>query len=333
MLKLTRRFWFASSFSRGAVVAALAIGVSVSFTSCGDADPASEETALERSDSKLDERSRIRRFWQSNREANRLRLARDYEAAVESFRQALEIDPEHLDSLYYLGVALKEQGEYLQAEAVYRRMLEVNPESNRAVSQLAALLGLLAPGSRPDFGEARDWLERSVELNREHSGVALSLGRLLLQQREYEQAIESFEAAAGYGSAEGDLSVGFVELLRGDRPAARKRFEAVLAAAAREQERMARGEKAEGDTRTGSGGASSPLGSAANRARSLLAWVSEKPRQERPRPAWTDITAKVGLPSDGGRASWADYDGDGWTDVLIAGPGRVRLYRNRRGRF
>ncbi len=35
-------------------------------------------------------------------------------------------------------------------------------------------------------------------------------------------------------------------------------------------------------------------------------------------PWFVDVTAQVGL-SGGGTAAWADYDGDGWTDVLIGG--------------
>jgi len=40
-------------------------------------------------------------------------------------------------------------------------------------------------------------------------------------------------------------------------------------------------------------------------------------------PWFVDVTAQVGL-SGGGTAAWADYDGDGWTDVLIGGA----LFRN-----
>jgi hypothetical protein len=43
-------------------------------------------------------------------------------------------------------------------------------------------------------------------------------------------------------------------------------------------------------------------------------------------PWFADVTAEVGL-AGGGKAAWADYDGDGWVDVLIGG----RLYRNEQG--
>lgn len=49
-----------------------------------------------------------------------------------------------------------------------------------------------------------------------------------------------------------------------------------------------------------------------------------------------DVTESVGL----GQASWyshgtaaSDYDGDGWTDLLVTGYGGVTLYRNEQGKF
>ncbi len=51
----------------------------------------------------------------------------------------------------------------------------------------------------------------------------------------------------------------------------------------------------------------------------------------RPGGAFEDVTARSGLPREGEgrpRAAWADLDGDGWEDLLLAG----RVYRNEGGR-
>lgn len=292
----------------------------------GDSAPEGETASAEQS-----KRQRIVRFWQLQREANRLRLAGDFDAAIESFEAALEINPSHEDSLYYLGISLEEVGEYARAEEAYRRILELAPNSNHAVTQLADLKATVAPGSNPDFEEARKLLERSIAINREHSGPYLRLGRLALMEGDAGEAIRQFETAAGFGSAEGDLMVGFTLLLRGDETAAANRFQAVIAAAERERARTASGGKSsEGDVRPAAGGApASPVQSAAARAEKLLALTESGSSVG----AWRDVTRAVGLPSDGGRAAWADYDGDGWTDALVAGPGPARLYRNGHGRF
>jgi hypothetical protein len=204
-------------------------------------------------------------------------------------------------------------------------MIEVNPESNRAVTQLAALLALAAPGARRDLEEARVLLERAIEINREHSGPYLALGRLDLADNDPRQAIRHFTTAARFGSAEGDLMVGLTHLLLGERPAADARFRAVIAAAGRERERSKMGEKAEGDVPSSLGAVTGPLQAAAVRAEALL--------EARDPTGWENVALGAGLPADGGRAAWADFDHDGWTDALVCGPGPVRLFRNAQGRF
>ena len=48
-----------------------------------------------------------------------------------------------------------------------------------------------------------------------------------------------------------------------------------------------------------------------------------------------DVTTKAGLPGEGFSigAAAADFDGDGWTDLFVAGAGKNLLYRNEKGRF
>jgi len=50
-----------------------------------------------------------------------------------------------------------------------------------------------------------------------------------------------------------------------------------------------------------------------------------------------DVTAEVGLPTEGTfyghGVAVADYDNDGWPDLLITGYGRMALYHNQRGKF
>lgn len=50
-----------------------------------------------------------------------------------------------------------------------------------------------------------------------------------------------------------------------------------------------------------------------------------------------DVTAEVGLPTDGAfyshGAAACDFDNDGWPDLLVTGYGRMALYRNDRGTF
>lgn len=58
----------------------------------------------------------------------------------------------------------------------------------------------------------------------------------------------------------------------------------------------------------------------------LLVSVVLLPLSASAEPAFVDVTAQVGL-SGGGQAAWADYDADGWVDVLIG----ATLFRNIEG--
>jgi len=313
-----------------AILVSLSV-VSLSFFGCTGATE-ERQTAAARDP----EKARIRDFWQLHGEANRLRLAGDYQAAVERYGQCLELDPGHEDSLYYLGATLKELGQYREAEAVYRRMFEGNPASSRAVSQLAGLLSQRVPGAAPNPDEARSWLERGIALNREHSGPYLKLGRLLLDEGRFADAADTFLTAARFGSPEGSLMSAYALLLQGENRQARRLLQRVLDNEEMETRLAARGGKLEGDTRGATNSPGRPQRSTGIRARLFLSWItpSAAGHDSAPEaPAWHDISKEAGLQPGGGRAAWADFSGDGLVDAVVTGPGPVRLYRNQGGRF
>ena len=104
----------------------------------------------------LDERKQqIRLFWDAYNSARSLRTRKEYEPAAREYERALEIDPQHEDSLYYLGSCLLEVGEYEKAVQVYERLVILNPRSNRGLSQLGLLLSTPAPGAVLNLERAR----------------------------------------------------------------------------------------------------------------------------------------------------------------------------------
>ena len=274
------------------------------------------------------EKQGVRDFWTLNREANRLRLAEDYEKAAETFRRCLDINSEHEDSLYYLGASLEGSGEYSGAAAAYRRMIALNPSSNRAISQLAHILATPYPGAPSDLKEARALLNRSIKLNREHSGPYLSLGRSLLDQGRFARAAEAFETAAQFGSAEGRFLTGYAAIVQGQSTKARAAFQQVFHVAEEERKLQARGGKQEGDVAKNAGLALNPVLSAAIRSRLLVNDLDDPARS-----GWNDVTAQSGFSPGGGRAAWEDFDLDGDIDAVVVGPGPVHLYRDSSGTF
>jgi Tfp pilus assembly protein PilF len=292
------------------------------------------------------EKQRIQTFWDSYNKANELRAQGEFDAAVPAYRACLKLDPEHEESLYYLGTSLQEVGEYTEAAATFRNMIELYPESSRAHSQLGNTLSTLAPGARLDFDRARRAYLRSVEINREEAGPFLRLGLLELDRGRWDAALEQLRIASGFASPEGNFLVGYTLFLqRRDREAA-EYFHKVLGTYGHERKLSAQGVVSEGDVLPTPGKPLNALESAALRSMLLVYWIAERgggypasfPKEYRIDPVGAAASATA-APAfsraralSGGRGAWADFDNDGRVDLIVGGMGRpLALYRNQGG--
>jgi tetratricopeptide (TPR) repeat protein len=289
------------------------------------------------------EKERIRAFWEAFNAATAARSRGDFPAAAGFYRQALELSPEHEESLFYLAASLEEQGRYSEAVATLRRLTEINPASNRAHSQLGNLLATLAPGGTPDFDAAAAAFSRNKEINYEESGPFLRLGLLELARGNPAKAREDFSLAAGGGGPEGMFLLALTDYLEGHYSAASKGWVRVLAANEREKAVSGRGVFSEGDIRSSAGEARlSAFERAGIKSLLFLYWTSrrgggysaEVPDRFRLRPSghggkrFERAQLPGALP---GRALWLDFDNDRRPDLLIVGPRGVSLIRNGPG--
>ncbi|QQS48829.1 MAG: tetratricopeptide repeat protein [Acidobacteriota bacterium] len=140
---------------------------------------------------------RIRHFWEVYREAGRQRAAGNIEAAIENYRRALDLKPDHEDSLYYSGNCHLELGRHREAITDYERLIEVNPlGSSRGWIQLGLIHASLEPGAPFDLDKARRYFERALEIDPD-SGAMLGLGETALlagRRREAREALKSNHA-------------------------------------------------------------------------------------------------------------------------------------------
>lgn len=289
------------------------------------------------------DKERILRFWRLSSEANRLRLSGSFEAAVDLYRECLNIRPTHEDSLYYLGLSLEEIGEYEQAAALYQRMGELNPSSSRAFAQLGQVLSTPAPGAPLDFREAERAFRRCVELNPEHSGPYLNLGLLKLNAGRLDEALEHFRIAARFGSPRANLLAGHTSLLQGRNRESGEFLQKVVDWYAHEREIARHGAVLEGDLFSDAQDTVSPQQALAMQAAVYRFWLDPASLPElaatledraRERRSWNEVGTAYGLTSAVGRAAWSDFDGDGRIDVVVGDEdGFLRLYRNSGNRL
>lgn len=153
-----------------------------------------------------EKKDRIRRFWNTYREAKALKLAGKWEEAIPKYRQALALDDVHEDTLYNLANCHFELDRFQEALGYLKRLVEVNPMSNRGNLQMGAILAYPQAGDTFDLAAAEAALNRAFEINQEESGSILRLGELALVKGEDGRAFEllalanqsNFRAVEGY---------------------------------------------------------------------------------------------------------------------------------------
>lgn len=200
----------------------------------------------------ISEKERIQNFWQAYRQATQLRLAGQLDAAAEKYRQALQLNGQHEDALYYLGNVYLELGEIERAQAAWQRLVEINPHSARVHLQLGRLyLRLEDPLFNIDRAEAE--YRRAHEINKEETGPLLRLAEVELIRGNLIDARGLFNAVIGsnYRSVEAHFLLGYLAWKGGDRQAALTLFNKALKYT--QPEKTIPGFTSEGDTKTGSG--------------------------------------------------------------------------------
>jgi tetratricopeptide (TPR) repeat protein len=316
----------------------LVIGGAIVIVALANRFPSAEQHPSEGTAEQSLEKERVGEFWRLNGAANRQRLSGHYQEAARLYRESLQLNPRHEDSIYYLGASLEESGEYEEAASAYGRLAEIDSSSSRAFAQLGAVLSLAAPGAAADFEGAREAYRQAARLNPEHSGSALNLGLLSLDEGKLEQAREHFQTASQFGSPAGTFWLGYTLYLRAEKDQAASYFRKVLEGYELERGFSSRGAALEGDILPGDGQLLTAqqqavlasmifLDRAAGRVRSANKERDQAPSAEEHRK-WVATPAKHSFPP-GGRAGWADYDNDGRPDVAVGGSGRpLRIYRN-----
>lgn len=234
---------------------------------CGRNDTESDPRPARQTPSISDEsKARIRRFWQAYQEATRLRVQNAWSEAAPAYRKALELDPRHEDSLYYLGNALFETGEFAGAIDAWQTLLEVNPSSSRAHIQLGILHSCGASGAPFDLDRAEREFTLALGLNQEETGPVLKLGEIALLKGDYARAREHLDAVdrAHARSLEARYLLGYLSWKEGDLSAAQTALQQAV--------ELGRGApsshsaSSEGETREGK-----PLLATGTRSRSSLA--------------------------------------------------------------
>ncbi len=208
-----------------------------------------------------DDKQRLLRFWEIQRAAmNAMKVERDNTKAIRLFREAIELNPRHEDSRYYLGLCLASLGDVDGALAALAALQQLNPQSHRAWQQWGVIRAQFARNDA-DLAAAERALERAHQLNPEETGALLVLGEVALLRGNLKLAEERLNAATHTNpkAVGGFFLRGYMAWKRGDADAARRLLEQARAALGPDWQ--PRGATSEGDVKQKQHVETSPLNS------------------------------------------------------------------------
>ena len=141
------------------------------------------------------------------------------------YRQVLQRDPQQVEALHFLGVLAAQRDQHEVAADLIRRALELNPQYADAWNNLGNVLTALR-----QLEEAADAYRRTIELAPGHVGAYGNLGVILTQLGQIDQAVAACRQAATLtpGWAEGHFNLATALLAQGDGVGAMAAYQEAL---------------------------------------------------------------------------------------------------------
>lgn len=175
-------------------------------------------------------RQRILQFWAVYQRASEARQAHRWQDAVAGYREALALQPDHWDSLYYLGTVLMELKRYPEAEEAFKHLAASEHTAARGYSALGELYSNPNAGALFDLRRAAKEYELARQNNADESGSVLRLGEVALAQGNGTRAADYLAAASrtNFKSVEAFFLRGYLAWQSGHREQAARFYRHAL---------------------------------------------------------------------------------------------------------
>lgn len=134
----------------------------------------------------------IQKFWTYYNRATEYRLQGKEDSSIIAYLEALKLNPNHEDALYYIGNMYTKLDKFDQAQNRWEKLIKLNPQSERAYNQLGNLYFCM---NHPDYfhPEKSKWyFKRAADLNKETLNPNLRLGEIALFQDSTNEAFDIF---------------------------------------------------------------------------------------------------------------------------------------------
>jgi len=156
--------------------------------------------------------------------------------AIESFEDALEINPHYAEATLNLAVLYNDLGEFKKAKALYARIqdrhgaTDLDPILRGKIANMHAHLGDIYRGIGK-FADAIDEYKKALKLCPDYADIRTKLGMSLRDNGQKDQAIKEFTAAIDEkpGFKPARIQLGLTLFLAGQKDKAAKAWKEVLA--------------------------------------------------------------------------------------------------------
>ncbi|MDP2927698.1 MAG: tetratricopeptide repeat protein [Candidatus Omnitrophota bacterium] len=148
-----------------------------------------------------------------------------YKEAEAMFKKALQVNPENNDACIYLGDCYQRQGNYSEAEKMFRRAAEINPENAGVYISLGG-----SYQRQGKYQEAEEMFKKAIEINPENNNAYTPLGECYRIQGNYPKAEAMFKKTLQINPnhPEASYALGECYRIQGNYPKAEAMFKKAL---------------------------------------------------------------------------------------------------------
>jgi len=169
----------------------------------------------------------IKTFWTYYNRATEYRLQGNEDSSIIAYQEALKMNQNHKDALYYIGNMYMSADKFDQAQISWEKLIELNPQSERAYYQLGNLYFCVNHTEYFHPEKSKLYFKLAADLNKETLNPNLLLGEIALFQNRINEAIDIFSKLSlmDHKNAEIFFIIGYLKWKSGNEQDAIKGLE------------------------------------------------------------------------------------------------------------
>ena len=114
----------------------------------------------------------------------------DFEETIYSYKQAIKIKPDYAEAYYNMGIALKDKGELDVAIDSYKQAIKIKPDYAEAYSNMGVALN-----DQGELDAAIDSCKQAIKIKPDYAKTYYNMGTALRDKGELDAAIDSYKQA------------------------------------------------------------------------------------------------------------------------------------------